>query len=97
LAASILEILDPTAEPRPEAVLIAVRVADLEGNTLGLLDNGKPNADLFLARMEEGLAHRYGLDGVLRRQKPHVAGPAPEVLIEELVAGCHSVINALGD
>jgi hypothetical protein len=92
-------ILDPTGQAgRSEAGLrLAPRRADLQGATVGLLDNGKQNAALFLKEMGDVLVERYGASKVLMRKKTVFAAPAPPELLEELAGECDVVITGVGD
>jgi hypothetical protein len=94
-------ILDPTGGARPASAAAAPRLAprpaDLRGATVGLLDNTKHNAALFLAELGRLLVHRYGAAGVMARTKPVFAQPAPEDLRKELTGQCDVIITGVGD
>ena len=87
-------VLDPTAKANVPRQEMATRLEDLEGKKVGLLNNAKPNADIFLARVEELLSERYHFGGVIRRR---AGGGASEELIAELAENCDFVLNAMGD
>ncbi len=54
-----IRVLSPVSEwVAPEVELVA-RLQDLRGKTIGLLDNGKPNNDIFQARLKELLQDLY--------------------------------------
>jgi hypothetical protein len=95
-------ILDPTggAGPRPGdsgRAVLAPRRRDLVGATVGLLENTKQNADLFLAEVGRLLVERHGAAGVLARTKTAFAQPAPEELLKELTTECDVVVTGIGD
>ena len=46
--ATKVEVLDPTVAPIPSSAVRAPRPDTLDGKTVGLLANGKPNADELL-------------------------------------------------
>jgi hypothetical protein len=92
--------LDPTVEAEPAPVTdvgAPRRPGGLEGKVLGLLANGKVNADRLLALVRDGLATRYALAGVVARTKPDASRPAPAPLLDELARGCDAVVTAVGD
>jgi hypothetical protein len=89
------ELLNPLGFGARESKALAQRLATLQGKTIGLLDIGFPNGNLFLDRVEELLKERCGVAQVVRRAKPSPARPAKMEVREELVAQCDAVIEAL--
>jgi|FaiFalDrversion3_1042247.scaffolds.fasta_scaffold00352_3 hypothetical protein len=69
----------------------------LRGARVGLVDNGKRNADVFLMALGDLLRDRHGVREVVLRRKPHFALPAPPELVEELGTQCDFVIPGVGD
>lgn len=90
-------LLDPTAGPKVSEEQIAPRVNDLNGKVICFLNNGKPNADILLSRIEEVLSKQFKFSQVIRQNKGSVSRPVPEALIEELAGKCDVVVNAIGD
>jgi hypothetical protein len=92
-------ILDPTggAAPVRGDVLLASPRARLRGATIGLLENTKQNASLFLAELGKLLVDRYDAAGVVARTKTAFALPVSDDLLEELAASCQAVITGVGD
>jgi hypothetical protein len=83
---------------RPEtASTLAPRPASWKGLRLGLLDNGKRNADLILEQVLAQLTAQLEPSAVVRRRKPGAGVPGPEALLEELRAECDAVIVGVGD
>jgi len=89
------EILDPLGFGKQASKSLAPRLSGLQGKTLGLLDIGFPNGNLFLDRLEELLKERYGVAEVMRRAKPSPARPAKKEVREELTSRCDAIIEAL--
>ncbi len=89
------EILDPVGFTEKAPKPLAPRLESLRGKTVGLLDIGFPNGNLFLDRVEELLRERYGVVRVIRRAKPSPARPARKEVREELVSCCNAIIEAL--
>ena len=73
------------------------RRTSLNGATVGLVDNGKANADGVLTAIADLLRERYALKAVVLRRKPSFALPAPAALVDELAATCDVVIAGDGD
>ena len=66
----------------------------LEGVTLGLLCNSKPNAQLLLDVVAEGIAARVQLAGVVRDAKAAPTSAAPPEVYANLAGRCGAVIFA---
>ena len=95
-------ILDPTGQagraPAPApSVTFAARPAALRGATVGLLENTKQNASLFLAELGGLLQERYGAAAVVPRTKRVFARPVPEEQLAELSAACDVLVTGVGD
>jgi hypothetical protein len=91
-----LRILDPTVGPDRAESALAPRVPELDDKVLGLLANGKVNAERLLDLVREGLAARYRLREVITVTKPSASRvAAPEVL--EQLGRCDAVVTAIGD
>src|SRR5436309_15327585 len=91
--------LDPTggAAHVREEILLATPRARLRGATIGLLENTKQNASLFLDELGKLLVDRYGAAGVVARTKQAFALPVPDDLLEELATTCQAVVTGVGD
>ena len=98
MTAKIIEVLNPTAMAINMESKIAPRVDDLNGKVIGLLNNTKPNFDIFLNRIEELLYQRFNFADILHITK-RVGNtlPLPEDQMEELVAKCDVVVNGMCD
>jgi hypothetical protein len=95
-------ILDPTgrgpAAVAPAAVPLAPRRPDLTGVRVGLLENTKQNAALFLTAVGELLVAEHGAAEVaLMHTKAAFAQPAPEELVAEYARACDVVVTGVGD
>ena len=90
-------LLDPTVEPLPDSTELALRPGDLNGKVVGLLANGKRNADKLLDNLYSLLQDTYDFGGVVRLNKRDPTRPAPEQIINELLESCDLVVTATGD
>ena len=91
-------LMDPRGKsPEKSASLTARRFTELEGKTIGLMSNTKPNSARLLEDIGELLKQRYGVKEVIKTQKPNFYTPAPPQLVEELANTCDAVLTAIGD
>jgi hypothetical protein len=93
-------ILDPTGlsgKNTSVGLTLAPRRGDLSGVRVGLLENGKQNASLFLTDVADILRERYGAGEVKMRRKENFAAPAPPELIDALSAESDLVVIGIGD
>ena len=93
-------ILDPTGltgKNTKVGLTLAPRRAELSGARVGLLENGKQNASLFLHEVAEILRERYGAGEARLRRKENFAQPAPAELIDQLSAEADLVVIGIGD
>lgn len=94
--ASTIEILDPRGTVDTQSLPIAERLDSLEGTTIGLLDNSKSNADVFLKAVGEHLQSEYGVEAIVYRRKDKSPIPADSIA-DQLHSQCDAVVNAYGD
>jgi hypothetical protein len=95
----MITVLSPLGVGRrfAETVSPPNRFGNLASKRLGLLDNGKPKADLLESRIEELFRERFGVAQVIRRRKVSAQQPAPAEDLIELANSADLVINGLGD
>ena len=72
---TILEVFDPTVEPIPAHGVIAKRPDTLNGAVVGLLANGKRNANLLLEMVHDVLADQFEFKTVVARNKGNASRP----------------------
>jgi hypothetical protein len=92
---SEVEVLSPVVEVAGATTSGAPRPDTLDGQRIGFLDNAKPNADVFLSRVEELLRERFALTDVIWQRKRHGGRPAEHV--DDLARRCQLVVNGVGD
>ena len=76
---------------------IAPRPETLDGAVVGLLANGKRNAEGLIEMACGILADRYEFNEIVARNKGNATRPCPEGMMEELAEQCDVVITASGD
>ncbi len=74
-----------------------VRPADLNGKTLGLLENHKANADKVLLELGEILKQKYALKDVVFLSKHHASLPTKPEVVQELLDKVDVLITGVGD
>lgn len=89
------DILDPTGFDSQAPKTMAPRLSTLQGKTIGLLDIGFPNGNIFLDRVEEVLKTRYGVSEVIRKAKPSPARPAKPEVRKALIDDCDAVVEGV--
>ena len=87
-------VLSPVGINRVGAQPIAPRLPSLDGVTLGILNNSKPNS-LALQERVELLAKQHSVGGVVTKQKPSAAIGAEG--LDTYAREVGAVITAIGD
>ena len=93
----MIEILDPTCEPGPQAIAYAPRPAALQGKRIGLVENTKFNSDRLLEKVGDILKVEYGAAETRLWRKRNASVPAHEEIIEELRQTCDVIEAGIGD
>jgi hypothetical protein len=92
-------ILDPTGgvQGATASAVLAPQRAKLAGATVGLLENTKQNAALFLAELGSLLRERYGVAVTVPHTKTAFAMPLSPEQLADLAATCDAVVTGVGD
>ena len=88
-------VLSPVGINRVGAQPIAPRLRSLDGVTLGILNNSKPNSLQLQERVVELLAKQHSVGGVVTKQKPSAAIGAEG--LDTYAREVGAVITAIGD
>ena len=91
-----LKVLDPRLDPEGEAVRQAPALRDLQGTTIGLLDNAKIGTGGLYDHLERILRERHGVRAFIRRRKPDTSRPVPGPMLGELSAA-DAIVSGVGD
>lgn len=92
-----IELLDPRGDPQVAVRVRSPRLDRLDGRVIGLLNNGKPNFDEFMADMEVLFRAEFPSVKIVQRMKPVVPRPVPDDMLAELVQTCDAVVTGMGD
>ena len=92
-----MKLVDPTVISSLPDNHRAPAVQSLKGKTIGLLSNGKLNADLLLQETAACLSERHGGRVLPIIYKPNPSGPAPGEKLTNLATECDYLLTATGD
>ena len=93
-------LISPEApEPPRERPATRAQPRGARGRTLrlGILDNGKGNADHLLRFVADKLRSRFGLDAPVWLRKTSMSHPAQREMYERLAAETDFVVSAIAD
>lgn len=97
VATQTTTVLHPAAEDVAEKQSLATRLAQLQGTTVGLIDNHKRNADVYLDELGSLLKHRYGVSRVITYRKISQSMPTPPGVMDNLAVECDAIVHAVAD
>jgi hypothetical protein len=94
-----IKVLSPAGVSPSGKAQVSPRAGDLNGKVVCIIDNGKPNFDIYVERMEELLRRKYNLAEVIHIKKGHLgsSNATPPNRVDELAKNCHAVISGIGD
>lgn len=92
-----MQLMDPTVMAAEQANTRAPELASFDGKTVGLLSNGKLNADLLLLETAAIFKARHGCEVLALAYKRNPSAPAPKGSIDDLAVRCDFLITATGD
>lgn len=92
-----LLVLNPVVEPLQAHAEMAHRSESLDGMTVGLLSNGKRNADILLEHIVALMAEHYQIKDVVAMNKGNASRPCPDDMAQELLEKCDILMTATGD
>jgi hypothetical protein len=90
-----ITVLSPMGINRVAARSMAPRLASLEGVTLGILNNSKPNSLLLQERVAELLGQHHAVAKIVTKQKSSAAVGADD--LDAYAQEVGAVITAIGD
>ena len=90
-------LLHPAAEDVAERHGTASRLSALDGMTLGLIDNRKRNANVYLEELARVLRDDYGVSDVVTYRKASQSMPTPPEVLDDMAAKCDAIIHAVAD
>jgi hypothetical protein len=92
-----VQVVDPSgSEPHATGVEVAPRPTTLAGTRLGVLDNGKPNADHVVRSLGRHLHRRFGTQEPVAAAKAFASRPCPEDVLTRF-RGFDAALVGVGD
>jgi hypothetical protein len=76
---------------------LAPRSSSLQGLTVGLIDNHKRNANVYLEELGRLLQEGYGVSRVVTYRKISQSMPTPDEVLDRLAGECDAIIHAVAD
>ena len=92
-----MKLVDPTVAASVRESRRAPALTSLDGLTIGLLSNGKLNADVLLEETAAILQTRFGGSVLPMATKATAGAPAPADTLKKLSLECDYLITASGD
>jgi hypothetical protein len=93
---SPLRVYNPAAAPDTNAAQPGRALDNLQGKTVGFIDNAKPNFQFLVEDLEAQLIGQYGVKSVRKHRKPGQVPVKPDVL-KQFIEECDAVITGSGD
>ena len=90
-------VLNPAAEGTIASQKLAPRLSDLKGATVGMIDNHKRNADVYLDELAVLLKEKFGVARVINYKKASQSIPSPVEVLDDLASQCQAIIHAVAD
>ena len=97
VATQSITVLHPAAEDTVRKLELAPRLADLKGTTVGLIDNHKKNADVYLEELGRLLREEYGVTKLVTYRKVSQSIPIPADVMDGLASQCDAIVHAVAD
>ena len=92
-----MKLLDPTVVSESHNNHRAAPLRDMSGLAIGLLSNGKQNADTLIRETAKRLQAKHAGRVLEVRYKRNASAPAPTELLTGLAHECDYLITAAGD
>ena len=92
-----LELMDPGGVGSSKDRSTAPRLTTVDGKRIGLLTNGKANADVLLRETAAIFEREHGCEIVHFVDKQNASRPATDAHLDELAGQCDFLITAVGD
>ncbi len=92
-----MKLIDPTVVGSQLDHTRGAALTSLSGLTIGLLSNGKQNADVLLEKTAAMLIKRYGGSALKMESKYNAGAPAPGEVLNNLSHECDYLLTAACD
>lgn len=92
-----LTLVDPTVQVAAAGKSMAPPIADLSGCTIGLLTNGKENADRLLELTAAHFVQTYNCRLLTLQDKRNASRPCPPDMLAGIAEDADILLTAVGD
>ncbi len=92
-----MRLYDPTSSGPERTLSRAAPLAGLEGRTIGILENGKLNAEEMLGEVAALFAARHGCTIRAVYSKSNASAPAPAGTLAKAAEEVDFLVTGLGD
>ena len=92
-----MQLYDPTTAPAVQNNRRAPAPVSLQGMRLGLLSNGKENADHLLRMTAAHFEKEHGCIAQQMRYKSNASAPASDDMMQQLIEDSDLLLTANGD
>jgi len=92
-----MQLYAPTSTTPKRKAFRAPALASLEGARIGVLENGKLNAEEMLAEVAQLFVQRHGCTIVKLASKKNASAPAPANTLAAVAPDVDFLITGLGD
>lgn len=92
-----IQILDPCPEEHVEVRGRSAALSGVAGKVIGLLENRKYHADVFLQELQRVLERDYGVQKVVYATKFTYSAPCADETINTLAEECDAIIHGIAD
>ena len=92
-----MRLYDPTSSGPPRILYRAAAIANLDGRTMGVLENGKLNAVEMLRELAALFEAHHGCTLRAVYSKSNPSAPAPAGVLAQAAAEVDFLITGLGD
>ncbi len=93
-AAGTVRLVNPVGQRMSARAALARRLESLAGRSIGFIDNIKPNANLFLAEIEEMMRADFP---AIRTQTLRKNFTSSKLIAHEFAGSIDAAVNAWGD
>ena len=92
-----MKVYSPEGQIGQVSIQAAAPLSTLAGQRVGVLDNGKPGAQLILEQVAKRLGERTQTEFIGHFRKRTAATPCDEALIEQIAAEADFVLTGIAD
>ncbi|SMC32973.1 hypothetical protein SAMN06296008_102154 [Polynucleobacter kasalickyi] len=90
-------LFNPTASKKESSTPLENKAYEHQIQTVGFIDNSKPNFNFLADELETLLLTRLGVKKVIRERKNAASLPAPAEMLKRMIEECDLIIAGSGD